>query len=168
MLFFTVQGGFMFMRLPVSRATTFAAALALSIAVSTTSAAQSGQPAAGATVSGRLYHSVSLKPIAGATVAVREPDCKPESGRTGPTPSPTFPPDPIICWSRPGIRADAGGPLRSGDSRHGRCRRRPRAAPQRGRILARMRRNQFDSYQPTAVSRDRICSSSWGRRSAPR
>ena len=50
------------------RAVSFA--LALSCGVAAPSAAQSTPPPAGVTVSGRLYHSVSLKPIADALVTV--------------------------------------------------------------------------------------------------
>src|SRR5262245_29936001 len=44
--------------------------LAFCAAGPASAAAQPVQPAAGVTVSGRLYHSISLKPIADATVAI--------------------------------------------------------------------------------------------------
>jgi iron complex outermembrane recepter protein len=60
----------MFLRSLAARAAMPAFTLACTLGLSTSSSAQSTAPAAGVTVSGRLYHSVSLKPIAEATVVI--------------------------------------------------------------------------------------------------
>jgi iron complex outermembrane recepter protein len=60
----------MFLRSLAARAALPAFTLACTLGLSTSSSAQSTALAAGVTVSGRLYHSVSLKPIAEATVAI--------------------------------------------------------------------------------------------------
>ena len=54
--------------------------------------------AQGVSVSGRLYHSVSSKPIAGATVAIEGTSSRSSLGLTAPTRFPTCPPALITWW----------------------------------------------------------------------
>jgi iron complex outermembrane receptor protein len=142
----------MFMRLPVSRATTFAAALALSIGVPATSAAQSSQLAAGATVSGRLYHSVSMKPIAGATVAVEGTSLQTKSGEDGSYSIPNVPAGPHHLL----VTAKGFVPTRADLSPAGTAVTvdvavDPELHYSEVVSVGPDARNQFDSYQPTAV-----------------
>jgi iron complex outermembrane receptor protein len=58
-------------------------ALASSLGVSLLAHAQAAQPAAGVTVSGRLYHSVSMKPVADATVSVEGSKLETKSSADG-------------------------------------------------------------------------------------
>jgi iron complex outermembrane recepter protein len=85
----------MFLRLPALRAVISALALAFSVGVSSSSAAQSAAAAVAAgTVSGRLFDSVSLKPVAGATVSVEGTKLESKSSEDGSYSIANVPPGP--------------------------------------------------------------------------